>query len=62
VQEGERLGEVEELTLLPPQPEKIPSPNFNGQFALNILKIVKIIETFAFRFCTLWEPSRLEED
>jgi hypothetical protein len=23
-------------------------------FVLNLLKIVKIIETFAFGFCTLW--------
>jgi hypothetical protein len=26
-----------------------------------LLKIVKIIETFAFRFCTLWVPSQLEK-
>jgi hypothetical protein len=26
-----------------------------------LLKIVKIMETFAFRFCTLWVPSRLEK-
>jgi hypothetical protein len=28
---------------------------------LNLLKIVKIIETFAFRFCTLWVTSQLEK-
>jgi hypothetical protein len=28
---------------------------------LILLKIVKIIETFAFRFCTLWVTSQLEE-
>src|SRR5918997_2016371 len=39
-----------------------PSCNtdFNGLFALILLKIVKIIETFAFWFCTLWVPSPLE--
>jgi len=26
---------------------------FTGLFAINILKIVKIIETFTFWFCTL---------
>ena len=26
-----------------------------------LLKIVKIMKTFAFRFCTLWVPSRLEK-
>jgi hypothetical protein len=34
---------------------------FNGLFAIFLLKIVKIIETFGFRFCTLWVPSLLEE-
>ena len=33
---------------------------FNGLFALFLLKIVKIMETFAFGFCTLWVPSPLE--
>jgi hypothetical protein len=35
--------------------------DFNALFALFLLKIVKIMETFAFRFCTLWVPSLLEE-
>jgi hypothetical protein len=26
-----------------------------------LLKIVKIMETFAFRFCTLWVSSQLEK-
>jgi hypothetical protein len=26
-----------------------------------LLKIVKIMETFAFRFCTLWVPSPVEK-
>jgi hypothetical protein len=34
---------------------------FNGLFALFLLKIVKIMKTFAFGFCTLWVPSQLEE-
>jgi hypothetical protein len=34
---------------------------FNGLFALFLLKIVKIMKTFAFGFCTLWVPSLLEE-
>jgi hypothetical protein len=28
---------------------------------LILLKIVKIIETFTFRFCTLWVPSQMEK-
>ena len=32
--------------------------DFNGYFASKVLKIVKIMETFAFWFCTLWVPSR----
>jgi hypothetical protein len=27
-----------------------------------LLKIIKILETFAFRFCTLWVTSRLEKE
>ena len=30
--------------------------------SLNLLKIIKILETFAFRFCTLWVTSRFEEE
>ena len=30
--------------------------------ALNLLKIIKILETFAFRFCTLWVTSRFEKE
>src|SRR5918997_3353110 len=33
---------------------------FQRSFCGNLLKIVKIIETFAFWFCTLWVPSPLE--
>jgi hypothetical protein len=29
---------------------------------LDLLKIIKILETFAFRFCTLWVTSRLEKE
>jgi hypothetical protein len=27
----------------------------------NLLKIIKIMKTFAFRFCTLWVTSRKEK-
>jgi hypothetical protein len=30
--------------------------------ALFLLKIIKILETFAFWFCTLWVTSRLEKE
>jgi hypothetical protein len=33
---------------------------FNGLFAMNTLKIIKIMETFGFGFCTLWVPPRME--
>jgi hypothetical protein len=35
---------------------------FQRSFALFLLKIVKIVETFAFGFCTLWVPSPLERE
>src|SRR5829696_1254183 len=44
----------------PTTPARAISTDFNGLFALILLKIVKIIETFAFWFCTLWVPSPLE--
>src|SRR5918995_2087814 len=43
-----------------PAPRLSCNTDFNGLFALILLKIVKIIETFAFWFCTLWVPSPLE--
>ena len=39
-----------------------PVPGQNAQYSLNLLKIIKILETFAFRFCTLWVTSRLEKE
>ena len=32
-----------------------------GRSRPNLLKIVKIMKTFAFGFCTLWVASRLEK-
>jgi hypothetical protein len=44
--------------LLPPlpdsRPEIIPAMSY-------LLKIIKIMETFAFRFCTLWVTSQKEK-
>jgi hypothetical protein len=62
VQEGERLGEVKGITLLPRHSPAGRITDFNGLFALFLLKIVKIVETFAFGFCTLWVPSPLERE
>ena len=39
-----------------------PAPGPNARYSLNLLKIIKILETFAFRFCTLWVTSRLEKE
>jgi hypothetical protein len=39
-----------------------PRTSSNARSSLNLLKIIKILETFAFRFCTLWVTSRLEEE
>ena len=39
-----------------------PAAHPNAQSSLNLLKIIKILETFAFRFCTLWVTSRLEKE
>ena len=39
-----------------------PAPGGNARSSLNLLKIIKILETFAFRFCTLWVTSRLEKE
>lgn len=39
-----------------------PATRPNAQSSLNLLKIIKILETFAFRFCTLRVTSRLEKE
>ena len=39
-----------------------PATGPNARYSLNLLKIIKILETFAFRFCTLWVTSRLEKE
>ena len=39
-----------------------PAARPNTRYSLDLLKIIKILETFAFRFCTLWVTSRLEKE
>ena len=39
-----------------------PAPGTNARYSLNLLKNIKILETFAFWFCTLWVTSRLEKE
>src|SRR5215210_3441526 len=41
----------------PAAQNRVPN-RFQRSFAMNILKIVKIMETFAFGLCTLWVPPR----
>jgi hypothetical protein len=56
------VGKVEKLVLLPPLLARTPRQTPIAPLMLNILKIVKIMETFAFGFCTLWVTSRLEKE
>jgi hypothetical protein len=44
----------------PSAPAFPPSARAGDRLIPILLKIVKIMETFTFRFCTLWVPSRLE--
>jgi hypothetical protein len=39
-----------------------PAAGRDTRYSLNLLKIIKILETFAFRFCTLWVTSQLEKE
>ena len=45
----------------PSAPACRPAIQERDPSTLILLKIVKIIETFAFRFCTLWVTSQLEK-
>jgi hypothetical protein len=45
----------------PSAPAYGPVNTDRGPTTLILLKIVKIIETFAFRFCTLWVTSQMEK-
>ncbi len=45
----------------PSAPASRPSARAGDHFISILLKIVKIMKTFAFRFCTLWVPSLLEK-
>jgi hypothetical protein len=62
MQESERVGKAKKITLPSPLLARIPRQPQSAPLMLILLKIVKVIKTFAFGFCTLWVTSRLEKE